>query len=666
MRWAHIAMAMMVVGLAAPLTTAQVAVLTPRDGEVVRARRLTVRVQKPTPEGYVTVWLDGKFVMAVASPFELTLDLAQQNVLSGTHTLRVVGISKTGEVEGETQIQFQVDLTGAGVNQGQVRLIVQGRTGEMLTYTFRGNAETRIEVPRRAIRRKVLTTRLTFRWLQTIRDITVDRVFRLSRSVEEGTLERETQIPTAGGMGMAPGMMGGEMGMPPSAPMMGSMPGAPPMMGGMPPMAPGMPPTTPGMPSTGTITTTTATLTSLLRLRLQPTEDQRVGWLSLLPNGQVVTGRDLPNVIQFVTGNVDLAAPDRSLQVGDTWQGTMVLPKNLDNLTLVGSPSVAGLGGLGAAGGEAAEMPYGAPAPYGSPYGPMGSVPSMPGRPGPMAGPMGAMPTPGVRTPVTGALGSIPDAYLADAPIVRVPALHRLDGFEFWQDRPCARIVSQFKIAAELDLSAISGSGMSASPSGAMGPMGAPMMGAPGPMGMPMGMPGASIGAPMGRIGGGGMPGSGLSMPGGAMPGMAGPSPTALKLNGIGEGTRVLLFDLQRGQIVYAKVEVKVTFNTDYLTVLPFLPQQQSAVGMPGMGAMSGRAPMAGAPGAEAAPMAGAPYGGPMPGMPYGGAPTAPSAPLASQTQPTFRNVPARVLYTYTLENTLEGSGRLDFLLSGK
>ncbi len=128
-------------------------------------------------------------------------------------------------------------------------------------------------------------------------------------------------------------------------------------------------------------------------------------------------------------------------------------------------------------------------------------------------------------------------------------------------------------------------------------------------------------------------------MPGGAMPGTAGPSPTGLKLSGIGEGTRILLFDLQRGQVVYAKVEVKVTFNTDYLTVLPFLPQQQSTVGMPSMGAASGRMPTVGASEAEAASMAGAPYGGPPLGMPYGGAPyggapTAPSAPFGPQTQP--------------------------------
>jgi hypothetical protein len=40
-------------------------------------------------------------------------------------------------------------------------------------------------------------------------------------------------------------------------------------------------------------------------------------------------------------------------------------------------------------------------------------------------------------------------------------------------------------------------------------------------------------------------------------------------------------------------------------------------------------------------------------------------APFAPQQQPVFRNVPARLLYTYTLENILEASGRLDMLLSG-
>jgi hypothetical protein len=130
----------------------------------------------------------------------------------------------------------------------------------------------------------------------------------------------------------------------------------------------------------------------------------------------------------------------------------------------------------------------------------------------------------------------------------------------------------------------------------------------------------------------------GAPAPMGGMAGAPGQLPAARKLSGRGEGTRILLFDPQSGQVVYVKVEVKLTFDTDYATILPILPQLPS---LPGVG----RAPYAGAP--------------------YGSAPTAPRAPFAPQQQPVFRNVPARLLYTYTLENILEASGRLDMLLSG-
>jgi len=82
---------------------------------------------------------------------------------------------------------------------------------------------------------------------------------------------------------------------------------------------------------------------------------------------------------------------------------------------------------------------------------------------------------------------------------------------------------------------------------------------------------------------------------------------------------------------------------------------------MPGRPMPGGPAPMGGLSGEEAGFAGGAPYAG----APYGGAPTAPGAPFASRQQPVFRNVSARLLYTYTLENILDASGRLDVLLSG-
>ncbi|MFA0771490.1 MAG: hypothetical protein REDVDVYQ_002012 [Candidatus Fervidibacter sp.] len=680
MRWVRLAMMVMVLGWTVALTAAQVAIVSPHDGELVRSRRLLLRVQKPTSDGYVMVWLDGKFVSAIAAPFELTIDLAEREIVSGEHTLRVVGVSKTGSVEGEAQVRFQVDLSGTGIGQGEVRLVLQGRTGEIFVYTFRGNSEARAEVPTKAIRRKLpqFSSKLSFRWLQTIHDITVDRVFRVIRSVEEGTLEKESPIQTAGGMGA--GMMGSELGMPGGAPMMGGMMpmGGAPTMGGMAPMGAGA-----GAP----LTAATAQ-----RLRIRPTDDQHLGWLSLLPNGETV--EELPNVLRFVTGSIDIAFPDRPLKVKDTWQGFIWLPKNLENLTLVGAPTATGAG-MGALGGEETGMPGGA-APFGG-FPPMAG--GMPGRSSPMAGPMGGMPMagggmPGMRAP---AVGAPADAYLADAPVLRVPARHQLDGFEVWQGRLCVRIVSRFPIAADLDLSGAQqqggmGAGMMGGEAGM--PAGMPMMGAPAPMGAP-----TMAGTPP-RMGGM-MPGVGPAAPMGGMTGAPGQLPAARKLSGRGEGTRILLFDPQSGQVVYVKVEVKLTFDTDYATILPILPQLPSlpgvrveagtagAPGMPGTPGMPGmpEAPMMGAPsmsGAPSAPMPGRPMpggpasmgglsgeeagfagGAPYAGAPYGGAPTAPRAPFAPQQQPVFRNVPARLLYTYTLENILDASGRLDMLLSG-
>jgi len=107
MRWVRLAMMVMVLGWTVALTAAQVAIVSPHDGELVRSRRLLLRVQKPTSDGYVMVWLDGKFVSAIAAPFELTIDLAEREIVSGEHTLRVVGVSKTGAWKGKRKCAFR-------------------------------------------------------------------------------------------------------------------------------------------------------------------------------------------------------------------------------------------------------------------------------------------------------------------------------------------------------------------------------------------------------------------------------------------------------------------------------------------------------------------------------------------------------------------------------
>lgn len=87
MRWVRLAIAMVSIGWMVSLSTAQVAILSPRDGEVVRSRQLLIRVQKPSSEGYVMVWLDGKFVSAISTPFELMVDLAEREIVSAEHAL---------------------------------------------------------------------------------------------------------------------------------------------------------------------------------------------------------------------------------------------------------------------------------------------------------------------------------------------------------------------------------------------------------------------------------------------------------------------------------------------------------------------------------------------------------------------------------------------------
>jgi hypothetical protein len=744
--------------LFAAIGAAQVSIVSPRDGEVIRSRWLNVKVEKPTNEGYVMIWLNGKFITAITSPFEFRIDLAEQKIYSGTHTIKVAGFNRLGQKEGEAQVQFQVNLAGA--ESETTRFVLKPRTGELAFYTFQATSETTVDVPARAIKRKVpqLSTKLILRWFQTVRDITADRQFRMMRVVEEGVLEREVPITMGAGMGgmamggpmggMGPaGMMGGgmfggeEMGL-------GGMAGPRGMMGlGPSPMVGA--PTPPGAP------TMPGALTSMggfMRLRLRPTDNQRVGLFALFPTGEIVTGEEVPNVVKFATGSIDLTFPDRELKIGERWVGFITLPKNIENLTIIGATmgGMPGMGGMPMMGGAPGEEYSGMPGMMGGgpmmpgrpmmPGGPMMGVPGRPGMPGApmMPGMPGAPTTPGAPSPL-----QEPEALLADAPVITRPASHRFDGFEFWNDRLYARIISEFKINVELDLMPTTGMGQMG-----MGPGGAPGM--PGPMMGGQMMPGAPgvAGAPPT----GGMPGAPAG-PGGQIP------QPQLKLTSIAEGTRILLFDIENGQVVYVKVTMKATFDTDLVTVFPFIQAQQQLAGAPGMaGAPSapttpsgmfgggmlggfgmpggeigglggfGGAPFGGAPlggfggfggfggapfggfgGFGGAPFGGAPFGGiggfggaPLGGAPlggfggfggspyFGGAPTGPNpfgrfgmgtfGPIAGmpgglggtgapswggmpgmpQQPTTFRNHPAKLLYSLTLENTLTHSGRLD------
>ncbi|MGQ9519024.1 MAG: hypothetical protein ACUVTP_02880 [Candidatus Fervidibacter sp.] len=682
---------------------AQVSIVSPRDGETVRTRWLTLKVEK-SQEGHVMIWLDGKFITAITPPFEFRIDLAEQKIFSGTHTIRVAGFNRLGQKEGEAQVQFQVDLAGAEAES--VKLEFKPRTGELAFYTFQATSETTVDVPARAIRQKVpqLSTKLVLRWFQALRDIAADRQYRMMRVVEDGVLEREVPIAMGGGFAMGAGPAGvmGPMGMageetgfgafgPMGAP---QVVGAPQMFG-----APGLP-MMPGAPSLATGTT---------RIRIRPIDNQKVSLFTLFPNGNILTGEEMPNVVKFAANSVDLTTPDRELKIGERWVGFITLPRNLENLTIIGAPmgGMAGIGGMPMMGGVPGEEFTGMPGVMGGPMmpgGPMMGGQMMPGRPMMPGGPMMGMPgrpgmpgapmMPGQPTqPQLPGMIQEPEAFLADAPIVTIPVTHRFDGFEFWNDRLCARIISEFKgVAVEFDLMLTTGMGQMG-----MGPMGmygggstmpgGPMMGGQMIPSVPGGMPGAPVG-PSGQI-----------------------QQPQTKLTGKADGTWTLLFDIENGQVVYVKVTVKATFDTDLLSISPFVQATQQVAGAPGAVGMPGAPTMPGGEGGFYGGMpfggfGGAPYGGAFGfgGAPYGGAfggiagaaysggaPTTPSifgrlgmgtlgpsggitpggigAPgmpgwtpgmTGALPQPTFRNHPAKLLYSLNIENSLTHSGRLD------
>ncbi len=703
MKQANLVLAIVFAVAFATIGAAQVSIVSPRDGELIRSRWINLKVVKPSPGGYVMIWFDGKFMTAITSPFEFRIDLSDLKILSGTHTIRVVGFNDSRQKEGEAQVQFQVQLIGEEVEN--LRLIFKTRTGELNFYTFQASSEASVEIPAKAIRRKVphLGTKLTLRWFQTVRDVTVDKQFKIMRVIEEGTLEREAPIAFSGAS-----MMGGG-----GAPMLGPS-GQPGMFGGMPGEETSYGASTPmGAPPTGMM----AQAFGPLKLRIRPTDDQKVGIFVLFPSGEIASSEEMPNVVKFATNSVDISLPEEVLKTGKSWLGSLILPRNLENLTIVGgpqaTPTMGGLsgseeypgmaGGLGMIGGPGMVGGTGIGRP--GMGGPM--MPRQPGMPGAQPG---APPTaPGVIQEA--------EAFLADAPIVEVRAVHRLDGFEYWNNKLCARIVSEFTgVTVELNLAPTTGTG-----TGAMGGM----FGTPGAVGSPM-MPGSPMR--------GGEP-TGSPMSSGAPPTSPGqftqPQPM---LKGTAEGTRTLLFEIEGGQVVYAKVTMKATFNTDFLTVMPFIQLQQQLAGAPG-GAPGGTSPTSGLPGSPTtpfgsigssrglggtggtpflgtpwgggfytgSPLGGTPFGGtpfgggaygfggaPFGGTPFGGTPfgggaygfggapfggtpfgempsgfpfggTPPGgAGAPSTTQVTFRNHPAKLTYMVKIENTLTYSGRLD------
>jgi hypothetical protein len=685
------------------LGAGQVSIISPRDGEIVRSHWLTVKVEKPTEEGHVSIWLDGEFVVAITAPFEFRIDLLERKVYSGTHTIKVVGFNRLGQKEGETQVQFRVDLKSA--KDESAWFIFKPKTGELVFYTFQAVSETIVDVPAKARKDKFLNTKLTLRWFQTIRDITVDRQFRMMRIIEDGLLEHEVRTPKSlallgtsismgsltGGMGQ-PGMYQAGMyyygGEETSGGMLGPM-GPAGQLGQLGMMGPtGMAGQLGMMGPMGMVGSTGVTVTpvSLLRLRLRPTEDERVGLFTLLHNGSIVSGEEIPSVVKFASGSVDLAFPDRELKIGENWEGFITLPKNpgnlLDNLTILppsGMPRVGGLLTGEEFTGEEFSGMGGPVTPSGFPTQPV--IPPMPGIPG-------APGVPGFPFP------SEPEALLADATVVTVPANHRFDGFESWSEKICVRIVSEFKVDIELTPTNIQSQMPTQMGAGQMGMAPGGIYGGPTPGGQitpitprGFGAPGVMVGAPPAGPGGQAFP--------------------IQRLKGTADGTRILLFDIENGQVVYVKVTLKATFDADLATVSQ-LAQLFSAPSI--SAAPGGSAPYGEPSGGEFAPPYGIPsfggygapapgpfggYGAPAPGPfggygtpalgPFGGTgiyesvgpttlggfgalgmpsiPGIPQQPILGMQPQTIRNYPAKLLYSLTVENTLSYSGRLDQLL---
>ncbi len=593
----------------------QISVLSPSDGETVTSRRLTVKVAVDDPKGYVMIWFDGKFLMGISYPFETNLDLAELKALSGDHVIRVVGRNASGQLAGQADIRITVNLTGEGISEEGLILRLKGRVGDFAFYTLKGESAAKGEVPTKAIRETIagLTTRLTLPWRQIVRDVTADNQFRIVRAVEEGLIQRT------------------------------------------------------------------------LSFRIAPAASQEFGFLTVLPNGTVVTGVDVPSVIQLVSGINDIALPDRPIRVGESWTGRMAIPRNLENLTVIGGGAQQ-IPGMGMAG-------------------PMAGMPGMRGEeeePMGIAGGRG-----GVMMPPTAPAGQpVPQAdagtlILADAPIVSVRAIHTLEGFESYRGKSCARIVSTFRAPAILDISQAGAIGAAPGTTGAPGAAGPGMMpgGMPGMMGPggggAIGVPpmrgGGAVGGPPARGGFMGPMGGGTAPPAGLTGGVgATPAPALQPLKGNIEGKRILLFDIESGHVVFSRLEVTGVFNTDYLTIIGLAPAAAPAAGPAAAPQAPGQAP--GVPAVGPGPMVGPPAMGTLAGGPMRGAmapglgPPGPGvigeeerggpggvpgrmAPgiagpaMGVAQQPSFVNVPAKIRYQMSLENTLDQVSRIDQLM---
>ena len=174
--------------------TQDVRFLSPRPGVPVR-EELSIRVLKPDMEGgYVVLSLDGQFLTSIGSPFEHRIDLKDRRQLSrlnlqdGEHRLSVVAWNAFGGQEGRAEVAFTVAQSVAlGTSPEGIKLKYVMKPGDTFFYTTRVRPELKAVVAQQSVTEHFpsLENIRVFQWNQFVRSMSVDRVFQVSRELED-------------------------------------------------------------------------------------------------------------------------------------------------------------------------------------------------------------------------------------------------------------------------------------------------------------------------------------------------------------------------------------------------------------------------------------------------------------------------------------------------
>ncbi|HID06663.1 MAG TPA: hypothetical protein EYP10_05890 [Armatimonadetes bacterium] len=162
----------------------------PTQGATVH-EKFTIKLRKPDMEsGYVALWLDGKFLTAIAPPFEYEIDPEAMKLKDGKHTIRAEARDGDGTYVGSAQVTFTL------VRQAQFPVPKEGilfeynyEPGQVYFYTVRAGSKAKGHIPKRAKTENLpfLEHRVLIHWNQLVRGITPDRFYQLSREIEGGT-----------------------------------------------------------------------------------------------------------------------------------------------------------------------------------------------------------------------------------------------------------------------------------------------------------------------------------------------------------------------------------------------------------------------------------------------------------------------------------------------